>query len=67
MLTSLKGTSGQNPRSTNATRGKAAPTLPQISTARVGHNDGSREASDWLIPLRLAQEAASDWAVAALA
>lgn len=37
------------------------------STARVGHNDGSREGSDWLIALRLAQEAASDWAVAALA
>lgn len=33
----------------------------------VGHNDGSSEASDWLIPLRWAQTAASDWLSAVLA
>lgn len=37
------------------------------STATVGHNDGSSEVSDWLIPLRWAQEAASDWLTAVLA
>lgn len=37
------------------------------SAATVGHNDGSSEASDWLMPLRWAQEAASDWPSAVLA
>lgn len=36
-------------------------------TATVGHNDGSSKASDWLIPLRWAQKAGSDWPSAVLA
>ncbi len=36
-------------------------------TTSVGHNDGSSKASDWLIPLRWAQKAGSDWLTAVLA
>lgn len=37
------------------------------SAATVGHNDGSSEASDWLTPVRWAQEVACDWLSAVLA
>lgn len=37
------------------------------STTAVGHNDGSSEASDWLIPLRWAQKTCFDWLAALLA